>query len=147
MSKVKKEHPLLRYCEGETRRPFSNGTEFEIWDGNNCSECASCNPVRFDDSSKSERLAKKGKHCHLECHLAYAYMDKGLVSASILEEIGYRDGDMWMPSKCAKFKPKDDRKGPPKPKRPRPVAPNQLVMFVLDDILIKTPAKKEAVKA
>ena len=147
MSKVKKEHPLLRYCEGETRRPFSNGTEFYIWDGNNCSECASCHPSRMHDNLKSERLAKNGKHCHLECHLAYACMDNGLVSVSILEEIGYKEGDVWMPPKCAKFKPMDDRKGPPKPKRPKPIAPNQLVMFALDGILIKTPAKKEAVPA
>jgi len=147
MSKVKKEHPLLRYCEGETRRPFSNGSEFYHWDGNNCTECASCNPIRFDDNSKAERLAKKGKHCHMECHLAYAYLMTGQVSLSILEEIGYKDGDIWMPTKCTKFKPMDDRKCPPKPKRPKPVGPNQLVMFVLDDLGIKNHVPKELVKA
>lgn len=63
---------------------FSNGTEFEIWQDQNCVNCWKSYIVR---SEKKENL--KGSKCQLDWDLNEAYLGTGLIKESIARRLGW----------------------------------------------------------
>lgn len=60
--------------------PFSNGTDFMLWEGRNCELCniSACN----NDSNNFK--------CHIDEALTIAYLDDGMISKTISDKIGFR---------------------------------------------------------
>lgn len=60
-------------------RPFSNGTEFEMWNSRNCDEC-----------NISTSYRNSGKFiCHIDEALIVAYFDDGKIDKNIADKIGF----------------------------------------------------------
>lgn len=73
-------------------RPFSNGTEFEIWTSQNCDKCC-----RYSNVSSKRSNAK----CKLAFDLDFACVDDGTITIKTAEKIGLKDG--YLKDKCNDF--------------------------------------------
>ena len=110
--------------------PFSNGTEYMIWDDNNCSRCTKAWRAK-DGKWPSEKTLKQyvsmGKYCKLQYHLDLAVLE-GTIPMDIAKQIGLH-GEYSLKSQCMFFSDNEDD-GFKYPKRPRPdnTPDNQLVM-------------------
>ena len=60
-------------------RPFSNGTEFEIWNSRNCDECKISTSYRDSDEFI----------CYIDEALIVAYFDDGKIEKKISDKIGF----------------------------------------------------------
>lgn len=71
---------------------FSNGTDFMVWESNNCDQCASMGEVDDDGNS----------NCRIETAIAISQMT-GKIEEQFAKEILDDDEDLC---KCKKFKEK-----------------------------------------
>ena len=65
---------------GKTFRPFSNGTEFMVWCGNNCEQCKKANM----------KATEREDTCPMEYDIAIAAVSDGLIPIESAERIGYK---------------------------------------------------------
>ena len=115
--------------------PFSSGTEGMNWYANNCSECKRAYLPK-DGNYPSDKTMRNYVSCGKECKMKFA-IDYGFITgevdSEIIDLIG-RNEHGWIAQSC-RFFSDDDNDRYKAPKRPRPDAPNQMVMpFILDEI-------------
>lgn len=114
--------------------PFSNGSEASSWESRNCGRCRNCHPesgmMTYDELAAE---IEAGNHCELEMHFGYGCL-AGEFSKRAALQMGWTE-EGGMPSKCLKFVPRrrDDGWGDPPPPPKIPIAPNQLVLFAMDE--------------
>lgn len=107
--------------------PFSNGTEAMMWKENNCDQCK-----KYECLSKTPQTAK----CRLAWFLDFGEIS-GVIPRDVAEQIGIeKDGGNYvqLKSDCNMFSDEDEGSKPRKP-YVKPDAPNQLRMFVLEEII------------
>jgi hypothetical protein len=112
-------------------RPFSNGTEYMIWDDENCSRCVKAFRPK-EGMWPSEKTLKQyvsiGKYCKLQYDLDMATIT-GTIPMATAQQIGLHEQGYGLKSQCMFFSDNEDD-GFKYPKRPRPdnTPDNQLVM-------------------
>ena len=75
-------------------RPFSNGSEFMCWLGDNCERCKKAN---FE-------TADRAKTCPMEYDLAFASVTDGLIPKESAERIGLKTEPYIHLTDCKEFK-------------------------------------------
>lgn len=113
--------------------PFSNGTEAMCWEYNNCGSCKRNKKLPDSTCGLDIERANKGLQCRWEIHIGYGWLD-GSVAQYAAEKIGWTEEKGWL-GKCILWIDKD-QKGPPRKPRPKPVAPNQGLLFTEFDNLL-----------
>ena len=88
---------------GKRMAPFSNLTDFYIWQSNNCDKCC-----RYSNVSTKPSNAK----CKLAFDLDFACIDDGTISIKTAENIGLKGG--YLKNKCNDFNKPIIRKKYPK---------------------------------
>ena len=70
-------------------KPFSNGTDYEVWEQSCCGKCT---------KSQQDPNVQEGK-CEIENALSYAYWDDGKIPESIAIRMGLTWEEHWNPFK------------------------------------------------
>lgn len=69
----------LNFIGMDKIKPFSNGTDFEIWENKNCCQC-NISSINRDDLI-----------CHIEEAITIAYLDDGKLEKTLFDKIGKDD--------------------------------------------------------
>lgn len=132
--------------------PFSSGTEGMSWYSRNCENCKKAYLPK-DGEYPSNKTMKNyiiiGKECKMKYDIDMAFIISE-IPIETANKIGVRhpinegDRSCWLNQTCMHFSDDDNDKYK-SPKRPRPDAPNQMVMpFILDEIGVNELEKQLA---
>lgn len=100
-------------------RPFSNGTEFMVFEESNCGRCWKSKP-------KNEKISS-ASHCDLLEGLTLAMFMDGTISTDHAARIGFKPGMIYAPP-CSERQ----EKRPPRAPRTKRLAPGQAKLPMLD---------------
>ena len=137
---------ISELSKDEKETPFSNGTGAMIWYGQNCENCKRAYFPKNGEWPKEKTLegyVSCGKYCILQYFIDYGFVTSE-VPKTVIDVIG-RDKNGYISEQCRMFSD-DDNDRYKHPKKPRPDAPNQMVMpFLLNELLEVNPKVKEVV--
>ena len=126
--------------KSELIQPFSNGTEHAYWQDVNCESCKKCYqpPIKKGEqqwpSDKTMRqYVRDGRECEMKYVLDISWIE-GKMPLDVAERIGY-SRDFGLDRKCKEWQDRGNGGNPRRPKAPKPVPDNQMVMpFILEEI-------------
>ena len=120
MAKSKSKEPMIV--------PFSNGTEAMDWYDRNCENCKHAYLPKDGEYPRDKTMrqyVRDGRECPMKYALDWAFVSSEL-PLEMARRMGYTSGPM--PHTCLKWSDRGNGGNPPGPKRPAPIAPNQMSM-------------------
>ena len=115
--------------------PFSNGTEAMDWYDSNCEMCKKAflpEDGEYPKDTTMKAYVRCGRECPIKYEIDWAFVSSE-ISLDMAEKAGYKDGRF--PATCLLWSERGDDGNNPLPRRPKPVAPNQMVLpFALEEI-------------
>jgi hypothetical protein len=134
----------LKFYNGKIEnpfRPFSNGTDAMIWEGNNCDRCTKAwhSNGNWPKEETIKQYVRCGKYCRLQYWIHIGWIE-GTIPKEIAEQIGIQEDGRIM-RQCKHFSDNDDDGYKPPKKIPPDNTPgNQLTMpFIFEELNIKEP--------